>query len=192
MLPFPRNSFLDLNNVHVVEFAPGPFPAADGNDGGVELQWNYGLEPTKKKIKEQDFLENNSQMCSVDFLQARSVSTGLGLSFDNGRLASSGDSSFLGVMGDEIDCELQRQDAEIDRLLKIQVWTSSEQGFWYGSGDRRLQIVSGKSFSGANQTYMPRSPADLPRVNGTSQSSASTAAPASKPWGFNDQEMKRR
>ncbi|CAL5332425.1 unnamed protein product [Camellia sinensis] len=106
---------------HVVGFAPGPFPAADGSDGGVELQWNYGLEQTKKKIKEQDFLENNSQMSSVDFLQARSVSTGLGLSLDNGRLASSGDSSFLGVMGDEIDRELQRQDAEIDRLLKIQV-----------------------------------------------------------------------
>ncbi|KAI8014260.1 putative BOI-related E3 ubiquitin-protein ligase 3 [Camellia lanceoleosa] len=106
---------------HVVGFAPGPFPTADGSDGGVELQWNYGLEPTKKKIKEQDFLENNSQMSSVDFLQARSVSTGLGLSLDNGCLASSGDSSFLGVMGDEIDRELQRQDAEIDRLLKIQV-----------------------------------------------------------------------
>ncbi|KAL7172051.1 hypothetical protein ACSBR2_031697 [Camellia fascicularis] len=66
------------------------------------------------------------------------------------------------------------------------------QGFRYGSGDRRLEIVSGKSFGGANQTYMPRSPADLPRVNGTSQSSASAAAPASKPWGFNDPEMKRR
>ncbi|PSS31436.1 BOI-related E3 ubiquitin-protein ligase [Actinidia chinensis var. chinensis] len=100
---------------HVVGFAP----TGDGSDGGVELQWNYGLE-SKKRLKEQDFLENNSQISSVDFLQARSVSTGLGLSLDNGRLASSGDSPFRGLIGDEIDRELQRQDAEIDRFLKIQ------------------------------------------------------------------------
>lgn len=108
----------------MVGFAPGPVPAADGSDGGVELPWNYGLEPSKKRLKEQDFLENNSQMSSVDFFnQARSVSTGLGLSLDNGRLASSGDSPFLGlIINDEIDRELQRQDAEIDRFLKVQVW----------------------------------------------------------------------
>lgn len=97
-------------------------PAGDGCDGGVELQWNYGLESKKKRLKEQDFLENNSQISSLDFLQARSVSTGLGLSLDNGRLASSGDSPFRGLIADEIDRELQRHDAEIDRFLKIQVW----------------------------------------------------------------------
>lgn len=107
--------------VHVVGLAPGPVPAADGSDGGLDLQWNYCLEPKKKRPKEQDFLENNSQISSVDFLQPRSVSTGLGLSLDNGRLASSGDSPFLVLSDDGIERELQRQDAEIDRYLKVQV-----------------------------------------------------------------------
>lgn len=98
----------------------------------MELHWNQDLEPKKKRPKEQDFLENtnnnannNSQMSSLDFFQPRSVSTGLGLSLDNnsnGRLASSGDSAFLGFVGDDIDRELQRQDAEIDRYIKIQVF----------------------------------------------------------------------
>ncbi|GFS30624.1 S-ribonuclease binding protein 1 [Actinidia rufa] len=111
-----RNVMGKWGLVHVVGFAP----AGDGCDGGVELQWNYGLESKKKRLKEQDFLENNSQISSLDFLQARSVSTGLGLSLDNGRLASSGDSPFRGLIADEIDRELQRHDAEIDRFLKIQ------------------------------------------------------------------------
>nr|CAN66984.1 hypothetical protein VITISV_004458 [Vitis vinifera] len=89
-------------------------------DGGGELRWNYGLESKKKRLKEQDFLENHSQISSVDFLQPRSVSTGLGLSLDHGRMASSGDSAFIHLIGDDIDLELQRQDAEIDRFLKVQ------------------------------------------------------------------------
>lgn len=106
--------------VHVEGFAPGPFAAADGDDGG-DLRWNYGLESNKKRLKEQDFLENHSQISSVDFLQPRSVSTGLGLSLDHGRMASSGESALLHLIGDDIDLELQRQDAEIDRFLKVQV-----------------------------------------------------------------------
>lgn len=104
---------------------PGPGPVTDGSDGGVDLQWNYGLEPKRKRLKEQDFLENNSQISSVDFLQARSVSTGLGLSLDNTRISSSGDSALLSLIGDDIDSELQRQDTEIDRYLKVQVC------FWF-------------------------------------------------------------
>ncbi|KAJ8541110.1 hypothetical protein K7X08_001926 [Anisodus acutangulus] len=99
----------------VVGLAPGT-----GDDGGLDLQWNYGLEPKKKRPKEQDFLENNSQISSVDLLQPRSVSTGLGLSLDNGRLASSGDSAFLSLVGDDVERELQRQDAETDRYIKVQ------------------------------------------------------------------------
>ncbi|XP_019152675.1 PREDICTED: probable BOI-related E3 ubiquitin-protein ligase 2 [Ipomoea nil] len=99
----------------VAGLAPGTV-----EESGQDLQWNYGLEPKKKRPKEQDFLENNSQISSLDFLQPRSVSTGLGLSLDNGRLASSGDSSFLGLSGDDIERELQRQDAEIDRYIKVQ------------------------------------------------------------------------
>ncbi|XP_028772550.1 probable BOI-related E3 ubiquitin-protein ligase 2 [Neltuma alba] len=105
---------------HVAGFAPGPVPAADGSDGGADVQWNYDLEPERKRLKEQDFLENNSQISSVDFLQPPSVSTGLGLSFDNARLASTGDSALLSLVGDDIDQELQQQDVEIDRFLKVQ------------------------------------------------------------------------
>lgn len=101
--------------------APGPVAAADGSDGGVDLQWNYGLEPKRKRLKEQDFLDNNSQISSIDFLQARSVSTGLGLSLDNNRVASTGDSALLSLIGDDIDHELLQQDTEIDRFLKLQV-----------------------------------------------------------------------
>ncbi|GLT58924.1 hypothetical protein SLA2020_317790 [Shorea laevis] len=105
---------------HVVGFSPDLVPVADGSDGAADLQWNNGLEPKRKRLKEQDFLENNSQLSSVDFLQARSVSTGLGLSLDNNRMASSADSALISFIGDEIDCELQQQDAEIDRFLKVQ------------------------------------------------------------------------
>ena len=85
------------------------------------MRWNSGLEPKRKRLKEQDFLENNSQISSVDFLQVRPVSTGLGLSLDNTRMASSADSALLSFIGDDIDSELQRQDAEINRFLKVQV-----------------------------------------------------------------------
>lgn len=98
--------------------APGPALVPDKSDDLL----NFGGELEKKRPKEQDFLENNnSQISSVDFLQPRSVSTGLGLSLDNGRLTSSGDSPFLAIVGDDIDRELQRQDAEIDRYIKVQV-----------------------------------------------------------------------
>ncbi|CAH9115318.1 unnamed protein product [Cuscuta epithymum] len=89
-------------------------------ESGLDLQWNYGFEPNKKRPKEQDFLENNSPISSIEFLQPPSVSTGLGLSLDNGRMASSGDSSFLGFSGDDIELELQRQEAEMDRFIKVQ------------------------------------------------------------------------
>lgn len=92
-----------------------------GDGGGADLQWNYGFEPKRKKPKEQDFLENNSPISSVDFLQPRSVSTGLGLSLDNTRVASTGDSALLSLIGDDIDREIQQQDTEIDRFLKVQV-----------------------------------------------------------------------
>ncbi|GMI91150.1 S-ribonuclease binding protein 1 [Hibiscus trionum] len=106
---------------HVVGFAPGPIPVAEGSDGGAVMQWNNGGEPKRKKLKEQDFLENNSQISSVEFFQPQSVSTGLGLSLDNNsRMASSGDLALLSLIGDDLDNELQRQDAEIDRFLKVQ------------------------------------------------------------------------
>lgn len=107
--------------VHVVGFAPGPVAATDGSDNGADFQWNYGLESKRKRLKEQDFLENNSQMSSV-LQQQQSVSTGLGLSLDNNRMASTGDSALLSLIGEDVDLEIQRQDVEIDRFLKAQVW----------------------------------------------------------------------
>lgn len=109
--------------VHVVGFAPGPVAATDGSDNGADFQWNYGLECKRKRLKEQDFLDNNSQMSSVlQQQQQQSVSTGLGLSLDNTRMASTGDSALLSLIGEDVDLEMQRQDAEIDRFLKAQVW----------------------------------------------------------------------
>ncbi|KAM1364832.1 hypothetical protein ACFX13_043936 [Malus domestica] len=116
---------------HVVGFAPGPVAATDGSDNCADLQCHYGFESKRKKLKEQDFLENNSQISSIDFLQPQSVSTGLGLSLDNTRMASTGDSSLLSLISDDIDHELQRQDAEIDRFLKAQ-------------GDRLRQTIMDK------------------------------------------------
>ncbi|CAN8302767.1 unnamed protein product [Cochlearia groenlandica] len=91
-------------------------------DGFVQRDGN----DVRKRVKEVDFMDNNS---SIDFGKARSVSTGLGLSLDNARLVSSssssstyydGSASLLSLVGDDIDRELQRQDAEINRFLKIQ------------------------------------------------------------------------
>ncbi|CAN7082865.1 unnamed protein product [Brassica oleracea var. botrytis] len=71
----------------------------------------------RKRVKEMDFLENNSQISSIDFWQRRSVSTGLGLSLDSPPIGSSDGSALLPL---DVERELQRQDAEIDRFLKIQ------------------------------------------------------------------------
>ena len=107
--------------VNVVGLAP-----ADGGDGGgggaaADLQWSYDLEHERKRLKEHDFLENNSQVSCVDFMQLRSVSTGLGLSLDNTRMSSTGESALLSLVHNDIDRELLQQDAEIDRFLRVQV-----------------------------------------------------------------------
>ncbi|KAG6477966.1 probable BOI-related E3 ubiquitin-protein ligase 2 [Zingiber officinale] len=86
-------------------------------DGGLN-----GWEPMRKRIKEQDFLEN-SQISSIDFLHTGSVSTGLGLSLDDRRIvASSGESQllFLPTFDQDINHEMQRMDAEIDQFIKLE------------------------------------------------------------------------
>lgn len=108
--------------VHVVGFAPGTAPGPDASDGVADIHWMYGIEPKKKRLKEQDLFENNSQISSIDFLQPRPVSTGLGLSLDNTRMASTGDSPLVSLIGDDIDRELRRQDDDIEKFLKVQVW----------------------------------------------------------------------
>lgn len=117
--------FCVVGSVQVAGLAP---------EENSDLQWNYGLELSRKKPKERLFLENslniyknnnNSQMSSsLDLLQPGSVSTGLELSLDNPRAASSGDSSLLGLVGVDLDRELRRHDAEIDRYVKLQVGIS--------------------------------------------------------------------
>ncbi|RWW03289.1 hypothetical protein GW17_00033561 [Ensete ventricosum] len=100
--------------VRVMGLTPGAVPAADGGSSG----W----EPRRKRLKEQDLLEN-SQISSIDFLHAGSVSTGLGLSLDDRRVAaSSGESPLLllPTVGEDIDCEVQRMDAEMDRFIKLE------------------------------------------------------------------------
>ena len=111
---------LPLNwSVHVAGFAP-----VVQFDGG---EWNsFG----RKRVKEMDFLENNSQISSIDFWQGRSVSTGLGLSLDSPPIGSSDGSALLPL---DVERELQRQDAEIDRFLKIQV-SSLQQIICYKVG----------------------------------------------------------
>ncbi|CAF2317403.1 hypothetical protein BRARA_J00567 [Brassica rapa] len=94
---------------HVAGFAP-----VVQIDGG---EWNsFGRE----RVKEMDFLDNSSQISSIDFWQGRSVSTGLGLSLDSAPIGSSDGSALLSLVRDDVERELQRQDAEIDRFLKIQ------------------------------------------------------------------------
>ncbi|THU49564.1 hypothetical protein C4D60_Mb06t10870 [Musa balbisiana] len=103
--------------VRVMGLAPGAAPAAAA-DGG-----SSGWEPRRKRLKEQDLLEN-SQISSIDFLQTRSVSTGLGLSLDDRRVAaSSGESPLLllPTVDKDIDREVQRMDAEMDQFIKLEV-----------------------------------------------------------------------
>ncbi|KAK7283295.1 hypothetical protein RIF29_12716 [Crotalaria pallida] len=136
--PQPSNSFRDIHTIdfdaqmsqpvsyfHSTDLHYHPFNVvglapADGSDGVADLQWNYGLEPGRKRLKEWDFLENNAQISCVDFMRPRSVSTGLGLSLNNSRLSSAGDSALLSLLGDDIDRELLHQDAEVDRFLRVQ------------------------------------------------------------------------
>ncbi|URE09806.1 S-RNase-binding protein [Musa troglodytarum] len=102
--------------VRVMGLAPGAAPAAAA-DGG-----SSGWEPRRKRLKEQDLLEN-SQISSIDFLQTGSVSTGLGLSLDDRRVAaSSGESPLLllPTVDKDIDREVQRMDAEMDQFIKLE------------------------------------------------------------------------
>ncbi|KAG6406928.1 hypothetical protein SASPL_134545 [Salvia splendens] len=123
---FNTPNLLDHHPPYIPPFqVAGLAPGLPHEENELDSQWNLGLEAKKKRPIEQVFLNksnsnNNSQISSVDLLQARSVSTGLGLSLDNPRLASSGDSALLGLVGDALDRELQRQDAEIDRYIKVQ------------------------------------------------------------------------
>ncbi|TKY52479.1 ATP-dependent DNA helicase Q 1 [Spatholobus suberectus] len=55
----------------------------------------------------------------------------------------------------------------------------------YGSGQRRVEIVSGKSY-GCSKSYVAAIPSEVTRA---SHNGATTVA---KPWSFGDPETKRR
>lgn len=98
---------------NAVGLGPGAVMAAAdvGSNGGWEL--------SRKRPKEE-----NSQISSIDFLQTGSVSTGLGLSLEDRRVAaSSGESPLLllPMIDEDIGREVQRMDAEMDRFIKAQV-----------------------------------------------------------------------
>ncbi|CAL0305817.1 unnamed protein product [Lupinus luteus] len=112
-LSYPNPTDFPHHPFHVVGLAP-----PEGSDGGADLRWNYCLEPERKGLKEHDFMENNSKISCVEFMKPRSVSTGLGLSLDNARMSSAGDSALLSILGNDIDRELVQQDVEIDRFLR--------------------------------------------------------------------------
>ncbi|KAE9603595.1 putative transcription factor C2H2 family [Lupinus albus] len=134
----PSDSFRNINSIHFDDQMPQPpsypnpndFPhhpfhvvglaPPEGSYGGADLQWNYCLEPERKRLKEHDFMESNSKISCVEFMKPRSVSTGLGLSLDNTRMSSVGDSLLLSLFGNDIDRELLQQDVEIDRFLRAQ------------------------------------------------------------------------
>lgn len=64
----------------------------------------------------------------------------------------------------------------------------SGYGSRYGGGDRRHEIVSGKSYGGASQGTRPHSPDPGPIPPRVSRASRSDL----KPWSFNDPEAKRK
>ncbi|XP_022975967.1 probable BOI-related E3 ubiquitin-protein ligase 2 isoform X1 [Cucurbita maxima] len=111
---------LQEHSQHPPYVPPCTAPGQDASDGVADFHWMHGIEPKKKRLKEQDLFENNSQISSIDFLQPRPVSTGLGLSLDNTRMASTGDSPLVSLIGDDIDLELQRQDEDIEKFLHVQ------------------------------------------------------------------------
>ncbi|OWM86082.1 uncharacterized protein LOC116212207 [Punica granatum] len=67
---------------------------------------------------------------------------------------------------------------------------SAERPYGYG-GDRRMEIVSGKS-AGRPPHYPLDPPPGPTRATWPGQGSGVAAAAAAKPWGFTDPEMKRK
>lgn len=113
--------------VQVMGIAPGGAAAAEGGWNEAALSLLPPPPPAaNKRLKEQELLINSQiSSAAADFPQNRPVSTGLGLSLDDRRLAaasSPGDSPPLFLMlDDEIDRELRRQEAELDRFIKMKV-----------------------------------------------------------------------
>eukprot|EP00262_Sarcandra_glabra_P017681 TRINITY_DN6142_c1_g1_i2.p1 TRINITY_DN6142_c1_g1~~TRINITY_DN6142_c1_g1_i2.p1 ORF type:complete len:252 (-),score=42.84 TRINITY_DN6142_c1_g1_i2:188-943(-) len=76
------------------------------------------MERWLRAEEEEEIIERTLVFGEV--AETQSASTELGLSIDDRRMASSGDSRVFNVLDDEIERELQRQDAEMNRFVKFQ------------------------------------------------------------------------
>ncbi|MCL7043333.1 hypothetical protein MKW94_022263 [Papaver nudicaule] len=110
------NQMLNLTNF-VDQSHPQYIPpySSGGGGGDGDRRWINGFQPKKMRLKEEDDLNNNNLLTGI--LPSRSVPTGLGLSLDD-KSSVEFQSSLL--LDDSINKELQRQDAEMDHLIKVQ------------------------------------------------------------------------
>ncbi|XP_026402287.1 BOI-related E3 ubiquitin-protein ligase 1-like isoform X2 [Papaver somniferum] len=92
-------------------------PYSSGEGGGVDRRWINGFQPKKMRLIKEEELDTNNNNFLTGLLPMRSVPTGLGLSLDD-KSSVEFQSSLL--LDDSINKELQRQDAEIDHLIKVQ------------------------------------------------------------------------
>ncbi|KAI3922251.1 hypothetical protein MKX01_005940, partial [Papaver californicum] len=105
-------SFVDQSHP---QYIPPYSSDADGGDD-VDRRWINGFQPKKMRLIKEEELDTNSNNLLTGLLSARSVPTGLVLSLDD-KSSIEFQSSLL--LDDSINKELQRQDAEIDRLIKV-------------------------------------------------------------------------
>ncbi|KAJ4820091.1 SBP (S-ribonuclease binding protein) family protein [Rhynchospora pubera] len=121
-IPFFNSAYQDQSQPPLLVDAMGLAPVSIGM--GSNLAADAASNGWGRRPKEQEFLEN-SQITSIDFLQTggSAVSTGLALSLDDRRAASSSGESpllLLPMVDEEIACEVQRMDAEMDRFIRTQ------------------------------------------------------------------------
>ncbi|KAJ8772888.1 hypothetical protein K2173_028065 [Erythroxylum novogranatense] len=95
-------------------------PVSDVSDVGVDLQWNCGLEPKRKRLKEQNFFRIIHQCHLLTSCKLDRFPLGWVCPRQYPR-STSGDSALISLIGDDIELELLRQDADIDRFLKVEV-----------------------------------------------------------------------
>eukprot|EP00252_Welwitschia_mirabilis_P007540 TRINITY_DN18992_c0_g1_i2.p1 TRINITY_DN18992_c0_g1~~TRINITY_DN18992_c0_g1_i2.p1 ORF type:complete len:344 (+),score=71.67 TRINITY_DN18992_c0_g1_i2:353-1384(+) len=119
-------------------------PVLHSSDG--EAAWNVGV--AKRKTREQELLEN-SQISSIDFLQTQranqvpipqtdgAVSTGLRLSLEGDSVNPSSNDAMgkLKNFNEELNTELQKQEADFDQFLRAQ----GEQ-FIHALGEKAQQL----------------------------------------------------
>ncbi|KAI3841705.1 hypothetical protein MKX03_006849 [Papaver bracteatum] len=114
-----RNLFAVDNQMPFIDQSHPQYipPYSSGDGGGVDRRWINGFQPKKMRLIKEEELDTNNNNFLTGLLPTRSVPTGLGLSLDD-KSSVEFQSSLL--LDDSISKELQRQDAEIDHLIKVQ------------------------------------------------------------------------